>query len=703
MLDGNDRETILALRLLRDCVESHTKPLVFWIGAGASTWCNYPLWEGLANKLHSDFNKYEKSYDLKQAIQFLGQKDYPSLFTLCQTTAPHQYYSILAHIFRAKDPTPVYNRFINALSGIRPLFILTTNIDECLENNLRSVNTIEKSDFERCIDLIQKSESFVCKLHGSVRSIKSTTLTEREYDDLLRDEHYLDLIRQIFVQSIVVFFGYSLGDQYVIDSLVSSSEQKPIFGDGPHFIITSTIQNNLPDNIHIIRYEALPHSDHRSAIQVIEIIKNASKSTEISVVDKSDEARRTQDLVSGYYISDIYPPGTWTTSQNLAVDSVDGRKRNLIIGQGFVSDEILDSRSTAMHDLLVGLLCFDSVYLPLTCLTRAHDIWGSALFWRIVEEGAIRFIHWKDEPAIIFPSEATPKDGDLAVLSGMASDSIIGGVVSEIIRKQIKPYPGKEATLEEQLKILETKVMTFPESRGNDTINLVKGTLLNPSIRKRLGISDAIIPTSIPRWLVFPVLRLAHIVRVGKISQFFHIAATKLPFGGEEIAGIAFAAAAARDWTEDVARYVLSGRFDTDLGEIVMKDPEILEAIIKFRDSEAGIQLRNEILGELSVNAASDFVTSINAGLRRTISPAVLQNAHDQLAGLLIAESSHLRVTPAVWNNLARGDETTRLWRKRGSVVLKKYCRENKLGLNDLCPCGSGEKLKYCCAKALDQ
>lgn len=40
--------------------------------------------------------------------------------------------------------------------------------------------------------------------------------------------------------------------------------------------------------------------------------------------------------------------------------------------------------------------------------------------------------------------------------------------------------------------------------------------------------------------------------------------------------------------------------------------------------------------------------------------------------------------------------ELTRAWRKSGQIV-----KENKIGRNDPCPCGSGKKYKKCCGKDL--
>lgn len=74
MLNGNDKTTFQAMRLLCDTLRESNKPLLFWLGAGVSKWCEYPLWGEVADDLHSCFVKYEPDYDNKNAINLLEAK-----------------------------------------------------------------------------------------------------------------------------------------------------------------------------------------------------------------------------------------------------------------------------------------------------------------------------------------------------------------------------------------------------------------------------------------------------------------------------------------------------------------------------------------------------------------------------------------------------------------------------------------------------
>jgi hypothetical protein len=47
MLNAEDQDTFLAVRELARSIRESKKPLIFWIGAGASKWLDYPYGENL--------------------------------------------------------------------------------------------------------------------------------------------------------------------------------------------------------------------------------------------------------------------------------------------------------------------------------------------------------------------------------------------------------------------------------------------------------------------------------------------------------------------------------------------------------------------------------------------------------------------------------------------------------------------------------
>lgn len=353
----------------------------------------------------------------------------------------------------------------------------------------------------------------------------------------------------------------------------------------------------------------------------------------------------------------------------------------------------------AMHDLIVGLVSFDEIRMPLACAGRLFQLVGESLFTELMNTEVIRFVYFEREPIVMFAGVDEVRGGDIGEMHSMI-DVNTPLTIDDQLRKMFVPLPGKEGALEPFLLTIHAAIHSFDHTIFNIP-SLTRGALLHPSVQKLLGLSDAVVPSSFPRWARFPILRLAHTIQAGCACQSLSIPATKIGFGSEILVGAAFAVSAARDWADTVSSYVLTGRFNTDLGQYVEANPGILQTILDFRDTQAGVNLRKEILAELAVNSGADFVASVNAGLKKLMPTSVLDAAHDELSGLLFKQNPESVVVPAVWTNTKNSDAIAKRWRKRCRKELEDYC--HKWGFSDgsSCPCGSGEKLRLCCALAL--
>lgn len=133
MLDSSDIETVRSIRLLFDEVRRNERPIAFWVGAGASSWCGYPRWPELADHFHSDFLRHESAYDSNLGLKLLSQGNFPELFQACRNTDSQRFYRLLADSFSARPATPVYKRFAAAIGAIGPPRVFTTNVDNLLE------------------------------------------------------------------------------------------------------------------------------------------------------------------------------------------------------------------------------------------------------------------------------------------------------------------------------------------------------------------------------------------------------------------------------------------------------------------------------------------------------------------------------------------------------------------------------------------
>ncbi len=702
MLDGNDQQTFYSVRELYDLAQSGKKPILFWVGAGVSSWCGYPRWEELSENIANNFKKYEKNFNDKRDLlnNLLEQGDYPRFFQECKNINKSRYYDTLIKNFRPlKRISPVYDRFITNILSINPLYIVTTNIDECLEKNLPNVETLQRTDLPRCIDNLNAKQPFICKIHGSISAVESVIITSDDYSQLLSYDSYKELIRHIFNDCIVLFIGYGLGDHYVLKLLSQCVELKNIFGDGPHFAILPNNISDVPDNVKTIRYLPEPHTDHRSAIQIVEEIRCALNTKIMRSAIGSDFTKHDK-MISAHLISDIYPAGIWSSSHTIGLIGPDGKERQAIIGHGIDQSELPLNLSTAMHDLIVGLVCFDKVYAPISSLGRTHSLLGADLFWELVKNNCLEFIQWEEQQAIFYTHPEEVAGGELCSFEIYDKDKR-SRTIQDIIKKQIYPVPGKEKEANELFQLLEGKTVLINRFDEPNIPRMVKGLLLRPSLRAVLGISDGVSLNSLPRWIRFPVLRLANVVKIGTTCQQLGIASVKLEFGMDGLVGPAFALSSGMEVADNVTSYVLSGRYNTNIAKYVRDNPSTLKTILVFRDSMAGLELRKEIIHQLSCGYGSDFVSAVNASLKAALPSAALQNAHDQFMGLLLANQLGAGMTPAIWNYQNYANIALSLWRKRSHHEFNTYCLQNHIGPYDLCPCGSGDKVRFCCEMAL--
>jgi hypothetical protein len=344
------------------------------------------------------------------------------------------------------------------------------------------------------------------------------------------------------------------------------------------------------------------------------------------------------------------------------------------------------------------LICFDTVYVHLTSVGNLVRLVGHYAFDRMLKEDSLRFIEWPIQTVIRFPQNDI-NGGELHTI--VLHDETPLETMRKSIRRSLEPIIGQKDLAEEMYDLVERKSESISRELEMSTPKLTQGLLMRPSIRNLLGMSGGTSVKRIPRWMAFPILRLAYVVKLGTTCQSLGIASTKLDQGFAELAAPAFSAAIGAEWADGMASYVLAQRFNTDLSEYSLSDARVLNSILEFRTSQEGVQLRREILKQLSVKPGADFLASINAGLRAVVPTKTLQAAQDKMSGLLLANGTIENLTPAVWNNTL-SMKALSLWKRRSRRTFKNYTERQHIGLYDPCPCRSGELLRFCCNESLE-
>ncbi|MDD5336187.1 MAG: SIR2 family protein [Rhodoferax sp.] len=705
---SSDNQTYAALQALTDAGERRQRPIVFWIGAGASAWAGFPLWQELASKMHSHFARTVSSYEKQSAAKALADGRFPAVFQYMKAADRASYYGELARTFGSSDQTPVYARMLRSLTKTQPLHILTTNVDETLERSLDSTMTVQCSDVERINLLVQSSQSFVCKLHGTSSAVESMVFSNDDYLRIVGNATYLAAIRELFSIATVVFIGYSLRDDYLIQLLLENDTNRPLFGTGPHFLITASEEIRVPESVKQIRYRS-EFADHRDALLALEVLAEAWSSTRTAAVpDTRNSGQVRKRPKSVYYLADLLPPvGTIQTSQTAIIGDIEGNsKGQMIVGDGYVQSEIQITNYSALHDLIVGLLCFDNVYFAANRISVVHNLLGSEVFWELVQSDALKVVNVIEDTCVLFSDEhsavghladVTPGDRD------NANDPRSPVTLEAVIRRHLTPVPGQEKVAEEYFRLLaKTAINVSSTSLKNAFSDQTGLALVSPSIRGLLGMSRGTPHQVIPRWLAFPVLRLARVMTIGTVCRAIEASAARMILGVERLATAAFASAPGKSWADDSASYVLTGRSNSDLGTVVSKTPGLLQRLVAFRSSSHGEAFRKELAESLQTDRGAQVAAAVNSGLKQALTQSVLDQARNQFSGLFTSNEA-TNMMPAVWGNLENGEIRIAKWRERSRGLLQEEIRKHKFSPYSACPCGSGEQLKFCCLAALSR
>jgi hypothetical protein len=647
--------------------------------------------------MRRDFAKAVPGFKDNLAKSYIASEGYPDLFQLCSDMDRALYNRTLIDQFSSPTFGPVYGQLIEGLRKIAPLQIVTTNVDLCLEQQLGPIDVIERTDLERCGDSILSGTPFVAKLHGSISSIASIVFTKSDYQLVVRNSEFMAAVKSLFSMASVVFLGYGLKDDYVLNLIAENEEEHPLFGNGPHFRVTSS--PGPPENgVHLIGYKTAQHEDHRAAITVLNQIEQQRSPAIFEVVSTPKFVAQSR-CESGFYISYFRPSGAHISGHAFEAVSTEGElKINALVGLGFVEGELPDNVTVAFHDLAVGLTCFDRVFLPLNALYLLHDRATSEVFWALMDSGAIRFVDVVHQPLYVSVPESLFGDVGVTVIRD-PKQMEERSTMSEI-RRIIKPAPGKEEEGNKRIDGLASRVERFADSMALNLGQMVRDALLLPRVSKLLGYSDYAVSSRIPRWLAYPTLRFAHLVETGLICNQLNIRASRVPFGGVSLLSAAFNIKPAEQTVFEYASFVMAGAFGSNLSTYIERNPGALLGLIKFRESTEGEALRREVSDRLDANDGTEFSAAIEGSLQRAIPTAVLQAARNKFSTLIKAES-RAASADALWADKSTGDSSLWLWRARSRELLLGEAKARGVRSDSPCLCGSGDRLADCCLRPL--
>jgi hypothetical protein len=401
------------------------------------------------------------------------------------------------------------------------------------------------------------------------------------------------------------------------------------------------------------------------------------------------------ELKSAHLLSDFYPEGSWSTGQTAEIARQDdGATSEIIVGPGWTSGET-SHNATAVHDLIVGLMCFDQVLVPLDCIARVFDMVGEDRFRALVFDGVLQFVHWEGFDLVICASNR-PGFGTL----GTGKKGGGGESPGEMIRRQMRPAPGRELIGAELISRLEERAISINLSGTRDFANVCSGLFSSPATRRTLGMSDGTPVGHIPRWLAHPALRLVQIARIGATCQRLAFGSMKLMTGAAKLAEVAFSAVASGVLASEAANYTLTGQFSMIQQSAFLAEPRLWDSVLRFRGTNSGVAFRSEIFKRLLRNDAAEIVPALDSSLKQLLPTHILEASRKEMSALLVSTSGRA-VVPAVWNDALLLQEGPEAWRRASKQRLLDFMAAHQINDYHDCPCGSHERLKFCCLAEL--
>ena len=128
--------------------------------------------------------------------------------------------------------------------------------------------------------------------------------------------------------------GYGLRDEHVISALEANCASHPLFGTGPHFMVSPKGSSRIPQNVRQINY-VVQEPDYRGALLTLEAVADLQNGARTNVSPALPSVIAEPSGESVCFIGELLPPGKMTTSQSLIVAGELGTKE-IVIGEGYV-------------------------------------------------------------------------------------------------------------------------------------------------------------------------------------------------------------------------------------------------------------------------------------------------------------------------------------------------------------------------------
>lgn len=207
---------------LKKFFEDSTDTVLF-TGAGVSMLAGLPDWRGLLSQMAESVRSAD-ALTANQITQCLVKGNLTKAadyFWFTDEVLDGNKFKTLKSIFGTFDSKPLYS-----LASLPFKSALTTNFDRSILEAIAAVRKQVPRDYRlgdaSFSSAVWETELYVARIHGCIEAPKSMILSETQFEKLLENTQYIDLLTQIFLHKHVIFLGFSFYDpaiKYVLEQI----------------------------------------------------------------------------------------------------------------------------------------------------------------------------------------------------------------------------------------------------------------------------------------------------------------------------------------------------------------------------------------------------------------------------------------------------------------------------------------------------
>jgi len=196
-----------------------------FIGAGLSFGAGYPLWEEIINKF------LKRIEELSKACPPLDKekKKWEHIEIFREILEDEEYRKTIIDLFGNNGKERFLSKHLKIISTPYTAYI-TTNFDCCLENAAEDISKKIKIQIYPALDITKVREGPICHIHGYIDPDNPKgfviVLSTRDYEKAYKSYSFLTVfLKVLFEKFSIVFIGYSLGDDELINIMDETNTQ----------------------------------------------------------------------------------------------------------------------------------------------------------------------------------------------------------------------------------------------------------------------------------------------------------------------------------------------------------------------------------------------------------------------------------------------------------------------------------------------